>query len=276
MTEQRSNQLYSANTGTATTDAFITILQAFPPSQQDINYPIGKRWVDTTSNVDYILANLFVQNGVVLANWISLASGGPGTTEKLKGNSGGAVGPDGSSVINVVGDASTINIVGNPSTNTLTANVILPSSDYSVLVGEVSSINGVAPGTTGQFLQTNGPGQLPSWETIPSGPGGTIWQSVNAPTVQTQAGYGYFVTSNSILDLPLSPSNGDTVSVISKFPTQSAYIFINTSNKDINAGVVSGTAGAASTQIGDSIVLVYDATSQSWNALSMIGCWTIS
>jgi hypothetical protein len=168
MTEQRSNSIYSATSGTTTTDAFITILRPYPPSLQDINYPVGKRWVDTASNVDYILANLFNQNGVVLANWIPLSSGGPGSTEKLEGNSGGPVGPDGSSIINVVGDASTINIIGDPQTHTLTANVILPSDDYSVLVGELSSIKGVAPGVAGQVLQTNGPGQLPSWESVAS------------------------------------------------------------------------------------------------------------
>lgn len=48
----------------------------------------------------------------------------PGFVETLTGNSGGAVGPDGSDNINVVGDGTTINVVGNPGTNTLTISAI--------------------------------------------------------------------------------------------------------------------------------------------------------
>ncbi len=40
--------------------------------------------------------------------------------ETLTGNSGGAVGPDASHNINVVGDGVTVNVAGNPGTNTLT------------------------------------------------------------------------------------------------------------------------------------------------------------
>ncbi len=40
--------------------------------------------------------------------------------ETLTGNSGGAVGPDGSFNINLLGDTTTINVVGNPATSTLT------------------------------------------------------------------------------------------------------------------------------------------------------------
>lgn len=47
-----------------------------------------------------------------------------GAVQTLTGNSGGAVGPDGSQNINVVGDGTTITIAGNPGTHTLTASVI--------------------------------------------------------------------------------------------------------------------------------------------------------
>ncbi len=48
----------------------------------------------------------------------------PGFLETLTGNSGGAVGPDASDNINVVGDGTTVNVVGNPGTNTLTISAI--------------------------------------------------------------------------------------------------------------------------------------------------------
>jgi uncharacterized membrane protein YciS (DUF1049 family) len=48
----------------------------------------------------------------------------PGFVETLTGNTGGAVGPDGSDNINVVGDGTTITVAGNPGTNTLTISAI--------------------------------------------------------------------------------------------------------------------------------------------------------
>lgn len=53
---------------------------------------------------------------------VGTGSGGEGIAT-LTGNSGGAVGPDGSGNVNVVGDGSTISFSGNPGTNTLTASV---------------------------------------------------------------------------------------------------------------------------------------------------------
>ncbi len=51
------------------------------------------------------------------------SSPAPGTVLTLTGNSGGAVGPDGSGNINVVGDGTTVTVAGNPGTDTLTISV---------------------------------------------------------------------------------------------------------------------------------------------------------
>ncbi len=59
------------------------------------------------------------------AGSFAISSLPPGTiVETLTGNSGGAVGPDGSNNINVVGDGTTIDVVGTPGTNTLTISSI--------------------------------------------------------------------------------------------------------------------------------------------------------
>ncbi len=66
----------------------------------------------------------------------------PGTfVETLTGNSGGAVGPDGSDNINVVGDGTTIDVTGNPGTNTLTISAI-GSSGISTIDGDTGSVTG--------------------------------------------------------------------------------------------------------------------------------------
>lgn len=179
MTTTRSNQVYSQTTGTTSTDAFITILSSLNPSTSSTNYPIGKRWVNTSTKTEFILANLESSNGQLSANWIELG-GGSGSVETLTGNSGGVVPADGSNNINVRGDGSTINIAGNPGTNTLTANLITPLlvidggtgdiafTPYTPICGGTTSTGNlqsvVSTGTAGQVLTSNGASSLPTFQ----------------------------------------------------------------------------------------------------------------
>lgn len=163
MSSPTPNLVYTQGSGTASTDQFITVFSQIAPSPTDVNYPIGKRWINFANNKEYILRNLYSENSVVLANWEELTSGTQ-TAETLTGNSGGAVSADSNNNIFVEGDGSSINIVGNPGTNTLTANVILPSTANAVLYSDVSSIGGVTPGTVGQILTCQGLSNPPTWE----------------------------------------------------------------------------------------------------------------
>lgn len=86
----------------------------------DYAYPIGQTWVNSTLN-DYFV---MVSNPTATTGyWIKLSAGTQGV-DLLQGNTGGAVGPDASGIINVVGDGTTITIAGNPGTSTLTASLI--------------------------------------------------------------------------------------------------------------------------------------------------------
>ena len=87
-------------------------------------FSVGDFWIyriSQTSNNSNLYCLLGKAGNV--ADW-ALITGSVGIVELLAGNSGGNVGPNGSKVINVVGDGSTINVVGNPGTNTLTISAI--------------------------------------------------------------------------------------------------------------------------------------------------------
>src|ERR1700676_189959 len=102
----------------------------------------------------------------------------PGTyVETLTGNTGGAVGPNGSGNINVVGDGTSITDVGNPGTNTLTFSLIAPVSiaNGGTNATSFSNTDGVvyfngtrlvdtAVGTSGQVLTSNGAGMAPTFQ----------------------------------------------------------------------------------------------------------------
>jgi len=91
----------------------------------------------------------------------------PGVVYTLTGNSGGAVGPDGSGNIDVVGGLN-ITTSGNPGDNTLTVNVT-GTTEYAVQIGNVSeSLTSLALGTDGQVLTSNGAGLPPSFQNAAS------------------------------------------------------------------------------------------------------------
>ena len=48
----------------------VPVLQTRAPTSQDINYPIGKRWIDQVGNLPYTLCSLSASNGIVTATWI--------------------------------------------------------------------------------------------------------------------------------------------------------------------------------------------------------------
>lgn len=68
-------------------------------------------------------------------NNIGVPGGSTTIVQKLTGNSGGAVGPDSSHNINLLGSGSTT-VVGNPGTNTLTisSNATFQIANYTVVV----------------------------------------------------------------------------------------------------------------------------------------------
>ena len=181
MTQPVGNSLYSVANGTTSSNVFIAVITDRAPTSNDYNFPVQKRWINSVTGEEYFLLNFTSTGGVVLANWIQI-SAGTTITETLTGNSGGAVGPDGSQNINVLGDATSINITGNPATNTLTANVILPATDHVTLVGETSSISGIGPGTAGQVYLSGGASADPAFVTPTAGTGLSV--TTNATSLE--------------------------------------------------------------------------------------------
>lgn len=118
------------------------------PTVNDKNYPTFCLWRDTTNNNAWILVGFRPQGSSPTAGdalWRLFQFGAAvGTVDSLTGNSGGAVGPDVSNNINVVGDGTTITITGVPGTNTLTASLI----GGSAAVEKFTVQSATAPGLT--------------------------------------------------------------------------------------------------------------------------------
>ena len=115
-----SNILNPVATGNVSSNPFVDAFEARDPTPQDVNYPIQKKWLNTTANTYWELKVFASFNGITTATWIKIGS--EQLVESLTGNTGGAVFPVpvGSNNIFVVGDGTYITTVGTPATGTLT------------------------------------------------------------------------------------------------------------------------------------------------------------
>lgn len=76
--QQLASNLYGQAIGTSSTASLLTIFENRAPNSVDVNYQVGKRWVDTTSSREYILEGFTSTDGITTANWIDLSAGSPG------------------------------------------------------------------------------------------------------------------------------------------------------------------------------------------------------
>lgn len=268
MTQPVVNSLYGVGFSSASNDISVNILSLRDPTASDVNYPVQKRWVNTTDGAEWILQTFITTNGVITATWLLLGTSGV-TDQSLTANSGGAVSPI-SANINLLGDTTSLNITGDPSTHTLTANVILPVTSYSVLVGHTTSITGVTPGSSGQVLTSQGAAADPIWANV----GFFTWVTDTSGAFVAVAKTGYILTVASIIILPGAPSNGDSILFVVDTTQQVGIFGQGTQVIRVGTDATGPPAIIYSTAIGDSLGLVYNAANTTWiSFLGTMGVW---
>lgn len=135
----------------------------------------------------------------------------------------------------------------------------------------VAGIVGVSVSNPSVVTINTATGQLGVGGTI-----GTPWTDKSG-NFNAAVSNGYFVTALATVTLPASPSQGNTISIISD--TTSVVTITANTGQVIRLGTsVSASAGTcASSNQGDSIVLVYRASDTAWIALgSPTGGWTVT
>lgn len=86
-----SSRVYSQSRSGYEENVEIPVIQTRAPTNQDVKYPIGKRWINTVSNNVYTLMSFSYSNLTKTANWGLLTPGGinitaAGTTPALSGS----------------------------------------------------------------------------------------------------------------------------------------------------------------------------------------------
>ncbi len=72
-----TSPIYAQSFGSHSENVEIPVISKLNPTTQDINYPIGKRWINTLSDVVFALSSFNINPDLVTrldANWISLSS----------------------------------------------------------------------------------------------------------------------------------------------------------------------------------------------------------
>jgi len=116
------NSFDALATGRSSSEPFVDAFHPRDPTTSDTQYPIQKKWLNTSTNAFWELKNFTSSGGVTLANWV-LLSNQSSDTETLTGNDHVVVPPTGNN-INVVGDGVAITTTGNAATSTLTINLL--------------------------------------------------------------------------------------------------------------------------------------------------------
>lgn len=117
MSVQSPNMLSTVNAGFSPENVQVPIIQQRAPTSSDVNYPIGKRWVDEVGAAEYSLVQLSSIGGSLQATW-TLLSSGSSVLDSLQGDAGGPVSPT-AGLISILG-AGGLTVTGNPGSSTLT------------------------------------------------------------------------------------------------------------------------------------------------------------
>lgn len=225
--------------GFATGAMMPPVMALVPPSTADINYDIGREWIDQNTRSVFKLVSKSSSQGTVTANWTLL--GGSGALEELIADdgsiivpTGGAITIDGSATqgISTSGSGSTLTITVADATTTqkgvletATNAEAIAGSSVAVAVtpaalnakigtqtnhgvalggGSTAALSYTAVGTTGQVL-TGATGADPVWASpaLPSGltDHGVVLGQGASPVVATAVGTdGQVLTGNSAAD----------------------------------------------------------------------------
>ena len=74
MTVQHGANLYTQGFGSRPENVEIPHIDVRPPGVTDVNYPIGKRWIDQIGNAAYTLTSVSASLGTLSANWALLGT----------------------------------------------------------------------------------------------------------------------------------------------------------------------------------------------------------
>ena len=190
--------LYAQSFGVRYENVEVPTIQTRAPATTDVNYPIGKRWVDKTNNAEYCLTSLSSVGGILSATWVA-TGGGSVELSTLTGDTGTAT-PSGGN-IKLAGTANQITTTASAAqvVVSLPSAIVAPGSitattTLTATLGNITATNGnIVRGTAGnKDVYTS----VATTVTAGANSAGTVTLVAGTATIATTA-----VTANSIIRL---------------------------------------------------------------------------
>lgn len=233
-----------------------------PTSSDFRSFAVGVIWINFMANRGWLMVHKTATSGT----WIQMASTGTGILT-MTGNSGGAVGPDGSNNLNLIG-AGTLSVTGSSSTHTLTiaqdgtvATSYAEDSGSAVPSGGVLNIvggTGVHTTGAGSTVTINAMASVPLHFTTSSGTANPAANNVNVfqSSGITTTGAGSTITigiDTSVVGETITGNSGGALS-----PTAG------------NWNIVGGT-GASTSGSGSTLTINVTGGGISWQEITVAG-----
>lgn len=219
------------------------------PTSSDKSYVPGTLWLNKTSQ------SAFMWPGS--GNWIPLGGSSFGVSSITATGPLTANGVSGSSQTGAVTLALT-----TPVTGTYGGTGVNNGTRTITLTG----------GSNGYVLTSDSSGNA-TWVTPPNG---TVPYSDRSTSFSAAAGNGYFCTAALTATLPLSATDGQSITIACD--TSGTVVIQASGSQIIRLGSTASSAGgtATSTAIGSSMELVYRAASSTWFSISTEGSFALA
>ncbi len=133
-----ANMLNIVSAGLSSSSPFLTVVESRAPTPYDVNYPLTKRWMDSTTYIEYFLLNMDSSSGTVLANWVTVGTTTDDVNSFIPDNGTSPVVPTAAGVISVKGQSV-------PNTSGIQVTGALNELDISMLSPFQGSFNFTLP-----------------------------------------------------------------------------------------------------------------------------------
>lgn len=140
MSFQPGANLYTAGFGTRPENVEVPHIEIRDPSTTDVNYPIGKKWLNTSTQHEFVLYKFNSLNGITVAVW-GTPVGATGAVLSLQDQFGTKSFPDTSGSVAVDGTAFEIVSTTNPGTHSVVfsfPNSVVMPGDFTATAGVVN------------------------------------------------------------------------------------------------------------------------------------------
>ncbi len=132
MTAPIANEFYCVANGVSSSNAFIEFFASRDPTTNDVNFPIQKRWFNTTSNNEFILVGFTTSQGLKSAIWEPITTAGSSVKFPVPFGTSPVV-PDATGNVSLTSTGGTITITGG--TNSINLDVtggLIPIQSFAI------------------------------------------------------------------------------------------------------------------------------------------------